>query len=310
MTPLLLATLPALVSLGPASSILSAGAAPSPTASPSERASPEAAPRATPDATTLLNESRQTLLDLPSMSAEIIERADFDGRRFEARGTYLAGAFPKLRLELTVELEGLRGHLLEVCDGQVLWSIREISDPTIEKATETDPASLADVTETSDRQIIRRDVDRILAALRRSSVNPQQLLDAEIGLGGLPALLAGLESAFELAVQDRPSQPDQMVLAGPWRDGVLEKLQIDRKRSRRSLPDMVEVTLDRRTRLPVRVTYLQARDGAPRKLMQIELRQIRTAVAIGPERFQYTPPSDITVQDATSQTLRAIGDEE
>lgn len=38
----------------------------------------------------------------------------------------MSGAFPKLRLSFDIAVGKTTGTLLEVCDGQVLWTVQEV----------------------------------------------------------------------------------------------------------------------------------------------------------------------------------------
>ena len=251
------------------------------------------------EASAILDRSRQKLLDAPSLTMDIRIRARVDGRQIEAIGRHVAGPFPQARTELTTELSGLRATRIEVCDGQVLWQISRFTDTTVEPVI--DPISGR---EQVDRTITRKDVDRVLAAIRTNGITTDQVLRAELGLGGLPAFLAGLDAAFDFRGQ--PGGGNSIILRGGWRDGVVASHGIDPKRSRQTLPDLAELTLDRKTLLPTRLTYYQTGDGEPQKIVQLDHLNIRVGDPVDARLFSYSPPTGATVEDTTARTLQEI----
>jgi hypothetical protein len=93
-------------------------------------------------------------------------------QQFFVTGQYVNSG-QKLRLNYTIEPDqGVAGSLLEVCDGKELWSLIKVGDTT---------------------RVTHRDIQQIKAAVVTNKPTPEVLLTAELGLGGLTALMASLE---------------------------------------------------------------------------------------------------------------------
>ena len=97
------------------------------------------------EAKAALEQARQRLLSHQSIKAKLVETVAMSGRRFTVHGAYVQGRGDdlKLRLEFQAKLGDTEGSILEVCDGQVLWTRHQIGDET---------------------RIFRRDVRQILQA--------------------------------------------------------------------------------------------------------------------------------------------------
>ena len=249
---------------------------------------------ATPTAEAILDRSRLTLVRTSSLQARIVERVDFGGRRYEAAGDYVAGAYPQLRLRLEIPAGDLRARLLEICDGEVLWTIREIAATQPAENEEPSP----------ERIVLRRDVDRIQSALR-DPVTAEQIMIAELGLGGLPALLSGLQSNFDCTLTG--VTPASYEIEGSWKQDRLAAIGIDPERVPDTLPDLAMISIERKTLIPKRIAYLK-RSGqddteSTRPMLMVELREVRIGDALAHDVFSYKPPQGANVEDVTKQTL-------
>ena len=165
-------------------------------------APPAAAPKAPPangDALNTLRTAREKLTapGVRSIKSRIIERVAIGDRRFRLEGTYVQGTDLRLKLELKVlpesSEEALEGSFSEVCDGTILWARHQIG---------------------SQVRVTRRDVRQILNASK--SGGDANLLAVELGLGGLPALLASLERAmnFDSLTQEEVNGKKFTVIGG------------------------------------------------------------------------------------------------
>jgi hypothetical protein len=139
------------------------------------------------EATALVRAAREQLSKWQSIQANVVQRVDVGDRKFTASGRFLAGEFPRTRLEYEVTIGNTVGTLLEVCDGQVLHIERRIADadqtPSKTVAPVADP-----LTETKDEskptiEAVRRDVQRILRATTSTEGAAMSLHAADIGLG-------------------------------------------------------------------------------------------------------------------------------
>src|SRR5262249_44180602 len=133
-----------------------------------------------------LKRARQRLLKYSSVSANIVESIAIFDRGYKAEGRYMQTALKPndwhMRLQLTVKVGETTGSLLEVCDGEVLWTRSEI-----------DFGKKRERKERKDTILTRRNVAEIMGAARRAvDEKTQSALIASLGLGGLPALLAAI----------------------------------------------------------------------------------------------------------------------
>ncbi|MFO1096198.1 MAG: hypothetical protein U0992_23260 [Planctomycetaceae bacterium] len=103
-----------------------AQAAPATQPPASAPAAPVADPEIVAKAEQLLRDARTRLYDSKSVRATFTERANFGPRRLTAKGSYLSGVFPALRLEYRVQVGSSEGVLIEVCDGTLLRTSKEI----------------------------------------------------------------------------------------------------------------------------------------------------------------------------------------
>ena len=129
---------------------------------------------ASSDPTELIEAARKRLVGYKSIKARLVEAVALGDRRFRASGSYLQGTNLKLRLEYQVTVGATEASLLEVCDGYVLWSRHTIAGRP---------------------RITRRDVRQILNAATATPKSMEAMLIAELGLGGLPALMASIQCA-------------------------------------------------------------------------------------------------------------------
>ena len=105
----------------------------------------------TPSPKDLLLSASDTLKSHASVRATMTEKVTIETNSFTAKGSYLQGQDLQLRMEFTVELRGQKASLLEVCDGQVLWSRHDLGDK-------------------DQTQITRRDVRQILKATEQAEL--------------------------------------------------------------------------------------------------------------------------------------------
>ena len=245
-----------------------------------------------------LDQARRQLLGRRSLRATLVQRVDFAGRRFESSGDYLAGDYPRMRMRLRSNLRGQSLDFLAVCDGQVLWTVRSLHLTPV--GTPEDP-------ETVDRQVARYDIDRLLAREGGPGSLAQQLRMG-LAVGGLPALLAGLQESFDWA--ELVAVEGQVRMTGRWKPGALERHGVAGK-TPLTLPTLVELTLDQRTLVPLRVFYHRERrrdDGTTQRLpvLLLELQDITLDEPIAADAFRYTPPEDTAYEDRTKATLDTI----
>lgn len=282
----------------------------------------DTAPNATPDvnkelqrseaAYELLREAKGRLFSYSSIQADLQEYVALGTRRFEATGRYVAGPFdplPKLRIEYQVRVGNTQGTLLEVCDGQLLLTQRTITQKTPKSATGAEAAP-------PRIQVTRRDVNKILQTVYNEGGTPQAILQAELGLGGLPALMASLERSmvFESAERRTVNDRDYHVLQGRWKKEFIAELRKQFRQFGRDpdqyLPEFARIELDAETLFPVRITYWRNTGGenGPAPGLTLEFSNIRLNEPVNPTAFVYIPPQDVDIVDVTDRFVESIQD--
>lgn len=269
----------------------------------------EAAAAAADPAVELLRESRKRLFSYTSVRASLREFVALGDRRFEAEGTYIAGPFnplPQLRLEYQVRVGNTVGTLLEVCDGQILHTQR-----TLERV---DAAVTGGEPPQSEITVTRRDVRKILDEVHKNGATPATILQAELGLGGLPALLTSIERVMDFqGVKEEPLGGRKCyLLQGTWKPKFLTDLQTQFAHFGRNVqsfvPETVRIHLDGETLFPVRIAYWPppASEGPARPaLLTLEFTDIHLNEQVSPLLFEYVSAgADET--DITKQFIEAI----
>ncbi len=263
----------------------------------------------------LLHAAKQRLFSLTSVQADLREFVVLGERRFEAVGRYVAGPFnplPQLRLEYQVRAGDTEGLLLEVCDGQILRSQRTIRRITPEEpATSSGGGSSAQAPEVT---VTRRDVRKILEAVQKHGPTPETILQAELGIGGLPALLTSIERAmvFESVREEPLAGRRCYVLHGRWRPEFLAELQRQFALFRRDvdpyLPESVRIHLDAELMFPLRLTYWPRPAADGRELpptLTLEFTNIRLNEPVPPELFEFVS-NGADESDVTNDFIEAI----
>lgn len=243
-----------------------------------------------------LKRSRELLLRYSSINARLVETVSFFDRSYKAEGRYLQTSLKPgdwhMRLELMLKVGGSEGALLEVCDGEILWTRTEIG-----------------AGKKKDQTITRRDVGRILAAAKKlGDPKTENSIIANLGLGGLPALLASIErdmkfsSLKEETLRDRPV----VVLSGQWNDAFKGRFGVEPSKGPALLPsfvpDEVQLSLDRETAFPVRFLYLKKIEGRDvlRPILTLDFIDVALNQPVDNSEFAYEPPQGITPVELTN----------
>lgn len=252
---------------------------------------PDAPGPESPEAKGALDQARQRMLAYSSIQAKLVETVALTNRRFTINGTYLQGGGGelKLRLEYQVKLGDTEGSILEVCDGQVLWSRNQIGN---------------------DVRISRRDVRQILQAAADNGL-PENLVTVELGFGGLPGLLASIEQSmqFDHFKEDTAEGRKLFVIEGGWKPNMLKIWQ--GKNPDAPLPDYVpsriRVYLDGESYFPRRILYLgRNAEQLLRPKVSLDFSEIQTGVAIPAAKFKFVPPDGVFPEDVTPVFIEQI----
>jgi outer membrane lipoprotein-sorting protein len=250
-----------------------------------------------------LKQARNQLLKSTSFSATVVEKVEILDKSYKAEGRYLQTALKPndwhMRMELVVKVGDAEGALLEVCDGEVLWT-----------RVEVDMGRKKDKKDVKEASITRRNVAEIMSAARKlGDPKTETTLIATLGLGGLPALLAAIEQEMEFTevseamLRDRP----MTVVHGIWSEAFTQKLTgTPQGQPRPSIlpafvPDAVRVYIDRETGFPHRVQYLKklVGRGVFKPLLTLDFLDVSLNEPINPAEFDYKPPEGVTPVEQT-----------
>jgi hypothetical protein len=203
---------------------------------------------------------------------------------FHLTGSY-ASAGLRTRLSFTVKLNsGATGSLLEICDGERLWSVTDI------------PKS---------KRVTRRDVRQILAAAEQARTQPDRALAADLALGGVPALLASLQRSmqFDGLKEESVDGRSLVIVQGRWNEEWRQKLGGDQLPPH--VPDLVRVYFASEALFPERIVYLKKADDKNyyRPLVDLQFRKVVLDAPLDDKLFEFTPPENVEPEDITRQYL-------
>lgn len=279
-------------------------------------------------ATATLRQSRDSLLARASISADITETIVIGERKMEAKGKYLQGPNRRMRLEYQVRAGDLYGQLLEVCDGTMLWTQQIIGKPEEIKAaaeaqsTEQKPAAeaaapvdpAAPPKQEVKPRVTRRDVEKIMQAAAENGSIPESLLKADLGLGGLPALLSSLEDSmmFTSVREERIDGRPFTVIEGAWNRNYAQQLGgKDGKSFPEHVPESVRIYFDRETLFPQRIVYLKkhATRNYSRPMLTLDFINVQLDGPVDEVAFHYEPPKGVSaasIDDTTNLYLQQL----
>jgi outer membrane lipoprotein-sorting protein len=255
---------------------------------PQETAEPKQEPR------DVLERARENLIGLKSVRATILETVSIGDRRFRATGSYLQGTDMRLRLEYTVKAGSAEGSLLEVCDGTILWSRQTIGDQT---------------------RLTRRDVRQILNAAASGGNVAENILIAELGLGGLPALLASLERSmtFDEIERQEIDAISFVIIGGTWNSEFRQRFQASPASPGSDqlpdlVPDRVRIYFDAETLFPRRIQYLKAPTDTELEhpLVALDFTDVELDAPVSASEFQFEPPDNVYAEDVTNKYIEKL----
>lgn len=253
--------------------------------------SADAAGPESPEAKEALDQARQRLLRYQSIKAKLVETVALSSRRFTVHGSYLqgSGADLKLRLEYQVKLGDTEGSVLEVCDGQVVWSRHQIGSRT---------------------DITRRDVRQILKAAADHGYT-DNLVTVDLGFGGLPGLLASIEQSmqFDQFKADTADGNKLVVIEGGWKTHMLKGWQGNNPQAAlpEYVPSRIRIYFDGESLFLRRILYLRRNpDERLRPMVSLDFSEIETNIPIPAAKFKFVPPDGVFPEDLTPQFVKQI----
>ncbi|MCH8831095.1 MAG: hypothetical protein IID45_16105 [Planctomycetes bacterium] len=214
-------------------------------------------------------------------------------------GLYYPGQEEKIRLELNLELNSgyhkIKGSLLQVCDGEVLMTVKKISG--------------------QKTRVTRRNVKEILAAMSgfaANNVNLRRSLICELGLGGVTGMLASLQKVMVFDSYDtkKIKNGKVYVMEGTWSPTYQQHWKGTTNQAAAlpdHVPDRVRIIIDSTSRLR-RIVYLK-RTGIGKKLepmITINFEAIKLNKPLSDDLFQFEHPTGVHVERLTKVYTRQL----
>ncbi|MAT15319.1 MAG: hypothetical protein CMJ46_08625 [Planctomyces sp.] len=243
----------------------------------------------------LLVQTREMLQIQKPFRTQLTQTIRIGERPLQATGSYIEGSGYQLRMELKVETPSTTGHMLNVCDGSILWT--ELTRLSPELSPEGTP------------RITRRDLGSILQEAHTSSHVDNARFISDLAMGGLTALFASLqrEMDFEDPIEFTHSGVSLWKLQGTWSQAFLDRHQVSNIRKMpRHIPDGVEIYLDRQTLFPHRILFTRHNEeGEPLKLITFDFTDVQLRATLTDDLFDYLLAGE-SYDDVTNQYLRRL----
>jgi hypothetical protein len=243
----------------------------------------------------------------------------------------------RLRLEYDVRVGDETGSLLEVSDGQVLWTRHIIGAAEEAEAKDGDTPSTAEPqaaesaptteapppgqlpatnsTETKKQdnvRITRRDVGKIRKAGLENPNVPERVLIVELGLGGLPALLASIEDNMQFSTvhEEQIDGQSVTVIEGTWTQASFERFggKSANQRLPDHIPEKVRIYFDSATLFPRRILYLKQDlvRSFFRPMLTLDFVNVALDGPIDEMAFHFEPPEGVIPNDITELYLKQL----
>lgn len=275
---------------------------------PAESAPKQDTVQPNPNAAKVIQQSRHRLFDYDTIQAGITQKVSLGQYQFQSTGSFASAKDFRFRLEYTVELGNMEGRFLEVCDGQILHTRRSIGKKNV--------AGPAGAIQTSPDMILtRRDIQKILKETRQNLDKPEVVQAAEIGIGGLPAVMASLERSlvFDAMQEETLDGQDVYVVEGQWKQDRREKLLAGlgsiTNQVAGFVPDRVRVYINKQTMFPVRFAYLKKvspESETFQAILIVNLSDVRLNQPVAPQSFAYSAPIGMEEVDETAMYLEYL----
>ena len=253
-------------------------------------------------ASEFLQRVRQELPKHQSIKADLAQNVALGDQQFKITGQYLSAGL-KLRLMYTViPDQGAQGEMLEVCDGKELWTMMTLPGSKMSPGSKSPPGT---------RRITHRNIQQIRAAVAaQSRTAPDSVVNLDLGMGGITALLASLQTSMEFdAMKEVESEGhSRTILQGRWKKEILKQFPKDKEDALPAyIPDLVRLYVDTQTLFPEKLLYLKK---VPTKktfksLVSLEFRNVEFDVPVDEKEFVMVPEdNDVNdVEDVTKQYL-------
>jgi len=254
----------------------------------------------------LIRRSRQMMQEkISSFSADILQIIQTPEMNYSANGTYVQTSRLQSRLEIEMEIKGIQGHLLQVSNGQVVWTVREIKN-----LKQIRPVKHDEDFSGEELRIERVDLKHLADFAEAQNITTSDPRFAREFSRGIPGLLAALEAEmnFTLIKQVTLQGVAHYVIQGVWKIPV-EQRQFSDKISEMAfageIPQRVRLYLRASDLMLARYLCMKKRPEekgwyAP---LAMELSNIIINEPITPSTFNFSPAGDQVPKDITHKYL-------
>ena len=158
-------------------------------------------------------------------------------------------------------------------------------------------------------RVTRRDVRQILNASK--SAGTGNLLALELGLGGLPALLASLERSmkFDSLSQEKVNGKSFTVIGGSWSEATLQTFKANTgNRQTSHIPDSVRIYLEPGILFPRRIDFLKKHKDPEETevIAELDFLDIVINAPLDDHQFEFELPNGVRTIDVTNEYLRQL----
>lgn len=246
----------------------------------------------------LLALAQTKMTETSALSAELRQLFVQQKQKFFLSGRYQQADSLRFRIQTRGEIGNTSTDLLQVSDGQILWTQKEVDSPN--EATEAEQPNIT---------VTRRNLEQILSVAVEAEPGAMSTDQLQLALGGLPTLLKSLSYSYSFSLLDETEQIYGVpcdVLQGrlkPVGDGETPPAA--------GAPIEVRLSLDQQQHFPLRIVYrLDGRQFGGEKgdaaYLVTEFTNIRFGAEIEPDLFTYTPPSGVVVRDVTRDVIAGL----
>jgi hypothetical protein len=235
-----------------------------------------------PDAKQLFEDAREKLRTR-MYRAKIVQKFHFPDRTLQATGEIVRGQKFRMRLAFQIQSGATVGKLLQVSNGDKLWTERRVNDVT---------------------RLTVQDVKEILT---KAGPAQEDLVIAEMGLGGVTALLASMDRTMNFG-EPQPVDIDGEPLLrvdGQWNEAFLARIKSNPQLAKgltEYIPDGSRVYFDLDD-FPRRIQYLKKEAGhdVMRPIVTMDFLDVQwlSEADVKPSYFDYEPPERVYPEDVT-----------
>ena len=271
-----------------------------------ESKQPEKPAAETSKGSEILQSAAEKLKSYASVRANMTEKVSMQTNSFTAKGSYLQGQNLQLRMEFTVELRTQKASLLEVCDGQLLWSRHDLGEKDQTQITRRDVRQILKAAETAEQQFQKPE--------EKAQFNAS--IVADLGIGGLPALLAAFAKDYEFSkvTDGKIDDAEVVTLEGTWNARYREMWLGAKSKDKTPpplpvyIPDSVRLSLDKKTEFPRRIEYLKTLPGqsVPTAMMTVDFTKVVFNGKVNRDDFVFIPPERPAHVDITQMYLQRL----